>query len=128
MQSMVEGQKFSTHQKETIRKEQEYICPGCGRKFPASRGNNPSRQILEVHHKHPRSQGGGNEYTNGVGLCGPRGCHEVFNRLALKYGISYEEVVRRFGNLPLRRHMRLLDDVPSRVEKRLAKQIFRRAS
>lgn len=125
---MPEGQKFSQRQKETIRKDQEYICPGCGRIFPAHRGSDPRRQMLEVHHKHPRSQGGGNDKGNGVGLCGPHGCHEVFNRLALKYGISYEEVVSRFGYLPLRRHMRLLEDVPGRVEKRLVKQIHRRAN
>lgn len=117
----ISGKKFTTKQKEYIRTEQGYSCLGCGKHLPKER-KSPRQKFLEVHHKYPKSWGGDNTFENGVGLCGPKGCHEVFNRLVFQRNILFDDVVGKLGERPLRRY-RLLLPFPRFVEKRIVRRI-----
>lgn len=65
---------FSRELKDQVRKEQNNICAGCGRKV----------KKLTIHHIVPQTMGGSDTRNNAVGLC--RDCHDYYDELAFKEG------------------------------------------
>lgn len=82
--------EFSDETKDQVREEQNGSCALCGKKCNGHQ--------MQIHHKIPVSMGGTGTRENAIGLCRkPRPCHELFDQLALKYGIFYDDVRMQMG-------------------------------
>jgi len=94
------GSAFGKGQRERLIKAAGGKCEGCGAELPRRNNDNQGQPALEVHHIHPRSQGGTNRDNNAAILCNPDGCHHDADELAQKYKIFFSEVRERMGDKP----------------------------
>jgi len=71
---------FSRQMKELVKKEQNYTCARCGKKY----------KYLQVHHKVPQCLGGSDRKVNSVALC--PSCHVEVDNEAMLEGTIYPGV------------------------------------
>lgn len=82
--------EFSDEVRLQVREDQDNRCALCGGECVG--------HDMQIHHKVPVSKGGTAERQNAVGLCRrPRLCHELFDVLALKHNIFFDEVIMDIG-------------------------------
>lgn len=99
------GKEFSFDEKEAKREAVGHHCEGCNREIYSRRDKaHPHELMLEIHHLDPIENGGGRDSVL-VALCGPRGCHEITDRLTKFRGVFFDEVVEKLGQHPYERYV-----------------------